>query len=141
MEPLYNNYGYNSGYYAGQMSENVSAMSEMSIGGKMSETDRSSSPDTEAVPSERALPDSGIQSAAETETVSETAQSNAEIAQSMGLIPIDVSYAYANSCLFCYYGMSHPTADDIPALMDGSWYNQMAPGHFNTIISYLQPQP
>ena len=80
-------------------------------------------------------PDSGIQSS----DSSEAAQTNAEIAQSMGLIPIDMSYAFAQSCVLCAHGIPHPTVDDLPQLMDGSWYNNVKSEHFNTIVSFLQP--
>jgi len=85
-------------------------------------------------PSEEHI-DSGIHSA----NTSEIQQSNAEIAQSMGLLPIDMSFAFANSCILCAYGIPHPTVEDIPKLQDGTWYNNMDPNNFNTILSFLQP--
>ena len=83
------------------------------------------------------VPDSGIQSAES----SENQQSNAEIAQSMGLLPVDMSFAFAQSCILCAYGIPHPTVDDMTKLQDGTWYNGMKPEHFNTILSFLQPWP
>ena len=81
-------------------------------------------------------PDSGIQS---TESSEASPQTNAEIAQSMGLMPIDMSNAFQQSCVLCAHGIPHPTAEDIPQLMDGTWYNGVKSEHFNTILSFLQP--
>ena len=81
-------------------------------------------------------PDSGIQS---TESSEASPQTNAEIAQSMGLMPIDMSYAFQQSCVLCAHGIPHPTVEDIPQLMDGTWYNGVKSEHFNTILSFLQP--
>jgi len=79
--------------------------------------------------------DSGIQS----DNSSENTQSNQEIAQSMGMLPMSMEYAFQSGCVFCIYNMPHPTVDDMPALMDGSWYNQMNPSNFNQVLSFINP--
>jgi len=79
--------------------------------------------------------DSGIQS----DNSSENTQSNQEIAQSMGMLPMSMEYAFQSGCVFCIYNMPHPTVDDMPALMDGSWYNQMSSYNFNQVLSFINP--
>ncbi|CAG5096408.1 Oidioi.mRNA.OKI2018_I69.XSR.g14604.t1.cds [Oikopleura dioica] len=79
--------------------------------------------------------DSGIQS----DNSSDNPQSNQEIAQSMGMLPMSMDYAFQSGCVFCIYNMPHPTVNDMPALMDGSWYNQMSPYNFNQVLSFINP--
>lgn len=65
---------------------------------------------------------------------------NSQIAQQMGLLPIQPDYVYPQSCIFCIIGCPHPTADDVTALQNGSWFNNLTPEQFSQVLSFINPQ-
>ena len=65
---------------------------------------------------------------------------NSQIAQQMGLLPIQPDYVYPQSCIFCIIGCPHPTADDVTALQNGSWFNILTPEQFSQVLSFINPQ-
>ena len=68
------------------------------------------------------------------------AMDNSQIAQQMGLLPIQPDYVYPQSCIFCIIGCPHPTADDVTALQNGSWFNILTPEQFSQVLSFINPQ-
>ena len=58
----------------------------------------------------------------------------------MGLLPIQPDYVYPQSCIFCIIGCPHPTADDVTALQNGSWFNILTPEQFSQVLSFINPQ-
>ena len=64
---------------------------------------------------------------------------HSQMAENIGLLPIQPDFVYPSNCIFCIIGCAHPRADDWNSLNDGSFFNQLTPSQFVQVLQFLNP--